>query len=134
MAREYSAVRPMSIEPPVAEWGDLCRHVARLGALLSPLEGAQNGTVRSLAGQAIGAVGQMRAQIDAMQSGACDVEAEQPYAKSYGDLLRQALLANAQVCEELYRRREGTSLAAQLPYLTSLAHYVHSLLLTLAAF
>jgi hypothetical protein len=134
MAREYSTVRPMPLPPQeTAEWAPLCTHLARLNALLVPLRNVQNGVVTELAEQTLAAVSRMQAQIGALDGGACDFACEPPKVRNYGDLLRQALLSNAQVCDELYRLRDGKSLAEQLPYLTSLSHYTYSLLLTLAA-
>lgn len=134
MAREYSAVRPMPVPPsPEVERRELCRHIARLTALLTPLDGLQNAALRDLATQTLGAVSRMRAQIAALDGSECDFECETPYVRNLADLIRQALLTNAKICDELYREREGRSLAEQLPYLTSLSHYTHSLLLTLAA-
>ena len=134
MAREYSTVRPMDVpsrEP--AEWAELCRHLARLNALVLPLRRVPNTVVADLADQALGALSRMQAQINALDGGACDFAAPTPNVRNFGDMLRQALLSNAKVCDELYRPREGKSLAEQLPYLTSLSHYTYSLLLTLAA-
>ena len=134
MAKEYSKVRPIEVPPrPTADWAVLCGHVSRLNALLLPLRRMQNHVVADLAEKALGAVNQMQAQLSALDGGACDFSAATPYVRNVGDLLRQALLSSAEACAELYREREGRSLAAQLPYLASLSHYVHSLLLTLAA-
>ena len=134
MAREYSKVRPMDMLPkPHAEWQDIARHISRLNALLLPLRRVPNHIVVDLAEDALDAVSRMQAQIAALDGGESDGVADVPYARNVADLLRQALLANAALCHELYREREGRSLAAQLPYLASLAHYTHSLLLTLAA-
>ena len=134
MAKEYSKVRPIDVPPgPRAEWADLCRHVARLNALVLPLRRVQNHMVVDLAEKALDAISQMQAQIAALDGGACDFADTAPFARNVGELLRLALLAGTEVCAELYREREGRSLAAQLPYLASLSHYTYSLLLTLAA-
>ena len=134
MAKEYSTVRP--IEVPKCEphdWAELCRHLSRLNALVLPLKRLQNAAASDIAEQALSAVNRMQAQVSALDGGECDFACEPPMARNFADLLRQALLSNAKVCDELYRPREGRSLAEQLPYLTSLSHYTYSLLLTLAA-
>lgn len=134
MAREYSMVKPMPLPPPPeAEWSPLCAHIARLNALLLPLTGYQNAVVADLADQALAAVNQMQAQLAPLAGGHCDFYYDPPRARNAGDLLRQALLTNAHLCRALYEPTDGRSMAEQLPFLTSLAHYTYSLLLTLAA-
>ena len=134
MAREYSTVRPVEM-PRYTErdWADLCRHLSRLNALVLPLRRLQNAAAADIAEKALAAVNRMQAQVSALDGGECDFACNEPAARNFADLLRQALLSNAKVCDELYRPREGRSLAEQLPYLTSLSHYTYSLLLTLAA-
>ncbi|MBQ4443920.1 MAG: hypothetical protein II896_04580 [Clostridia bacterium] len=134
MAREYGAVKPIPLpECEPAEWEPLCRYLARLNALVLPLRRARDGAVADLAEQALGALGRMQAQISALDGGRSDFACDPPAVRNYGDLIRQALTSCAAVCRELYLERDGKSLSRQLPYLTSLSHYVYSLLLTLAA-
>lgn len=134
MAREYAMVHPIAVPTrPREDWVTLGREIALLNALLLPLEHAPNSAVSGLAVQALGAVGRMQSQVSALDGGLSEDIDVTPHVRSARDLLQQALLCNARLCHELYREREGKSLAEQLPYVTSLSHYTYSLLLTLAA-
>lgn len=134
MAREYSTVRPIEPCPPPDDLHALCQELAELAACTYPLAQAPSKNVAELATQAVAAIGQMQAQIAAMDKGAHTYDAPTPAARNYTELVRLALLASARLCRELYADNEGRSLAMQLPYLTSLAHYVGSLLLSITAF
>ena len=134
MAREYNAVRPITLPAPEPDnMADLALATAKLSVCTKRLLDAPGHNGALLARQADDTVARICAQIEALDGGGHGLP-DIPLAKSHTQALRDALLAAADVSKQLYVERDNACLAGQLPFLTSLAHYAYSLLLTMTVF
>lgn len=135
MAREYNTVRPITLPPPPHdELADLAKAVARLRTCAKRLLSAPGRNSADLARQLDDTVGRLSAQLEALEGAPRDLDTDAPPARSHTEALRQGLLAASEVARQLYLEKECRCLAGQLPFVTSLAHYAYSLLLTMTAF